>query len=206
MTKTINPTLCGTLAILLLATPILRAQQVDTVKPEADKAKKAVLPQAPVPAQIVTGKKVFVAYGGGESNFRPGGYSGDVDRTYDQFYAALKSWGHYELVSAPAEAELVFEVSFVNPLIGTRVSSGGGTTAVNSESQRDPQLKLVIIDLKTHVVLWALTQHVEFGWRQESRDKNFDQAMAALVNDVARLAGTPPAFAAAAKKTEGDTN
>ena len=32
--------------------------------------------------------------------------------TYNEFYAAMKSWGRYELVSSPADADMVFEIRF----------------------------------------------------------------------------------------------
>src|SRR5207302_11068504 len=83
------------LAIAWVAVPNLRAQN-----------KKELFP-APLPSQIYTSKKVFVSNGGDETL---GDYSGGPDRAYNQLYAALKGWGPYEPVSAPADAELVFEI------------------------------------------------------------------------------------------------
>ena len=49
---------------------------------------------APIPTQIQLAKKVFIANGGGDD---PGIdepiFSGGVDRSYSQFYAAMKSAG-----------------------------------------------------------------------------------------------------------------
>lgn len=39
--------------------------------------------------------------GGDESLFVWPQYSGGPDRLYNEFYAAMKSWGRYELVSTP---------------------------------------------------------------------------------------------------------
>jgi hypothetical protein len=87
--------------------------------------KTAASGTAPLPAQILTAKKVFISYAGGESNSRLAGYSGVTDRTYNQFYASLKTWGHYDLVPTPAEAELVFEISFTNSISrGKRLGRG----------------------------------------------------------------------------------
>jgi hypothetical protein len=170
--------------------------------------KTAASGTAPLPAQILTAKKVFVSYAGGESNSRLAGYSGGTDRTYNQFYASLKTWGHYDLVPTPAEAELVFEISFTNPLVGASVWGGATTNGtsggVSSTSYTDPQLRVTILDLKTRIVLWALVEHVEFARLQGNRDKNFDQAMVALINDIAKLAGRPPALAATARKNDRD--
>ncbi len=76
---------------------------------------KALLPTA-----IQTAKRVFLGNAGVDgtslSAFRK---SGDVSQPYDWFYAALKNWGRYELVGSPADADLVFEISFAAPLVGT---------------------------------------------------------------------------------------
>jgi hypothetical protein len=163
------------LAIAWVAVSSLRAQ-----------TQKELLP-APVPAQIFTARKIFVSNAGGDSL---GDYSGGPDRAYNQLYAALKGWGRYELVSAPADAQLVFEISFAIPILGENVS-GGGNTPVSSKAVKDPQFRLAIVDLKTHVLLWTFAEHVQSALLQGNRDKNFDQAMAALVNDIRNVAGQP---------------
>ncbi|MGZ4829796.1 MAG: hypothetical protein ACXV8X_09040 [Candidatus Angelobacter sp.] len=183
---------CAILIFAALSAPFLRAQQ-----DQGDKTISAAPSSAPVPAQILSAKKVFIAYGGGETNFEAGGYSGNVTRTYDQFYAALKGWGHYELVSDPADAELVFEISFAHPLVAQGPYGG-------SSSRTDPQFKVAIADARTRILLWTLTEHIELALMQENRDKNFDQAMVGLVNDVAVLAGQPPVVAIKKKKNDDD--
>jgi hypothetical protein len=112
------------------------------------------------------------------------------DRAYDKLYAVLKGWGRYELVAAPGDAELVFEISFAMPTVAEDVSGGNGFT-VSSRPVKDPQFRLAIVDLKTHVLLWTFTEHVQPAGLQMNRDKNFDQALTALVNDVRNVAGQP---------------
>jgi hypothetical protein len=172
------------LAIAWVAVSSLRAQ-----------TQKELLP-APVPAQIFTARKIFVSNAGGDSL---GDYSGGPDRAYNQLYAALKGWGRYELVSAPADAQLVFEISFAIPILGENVS-GGGNTPVSSKAVKDPQFRLAIVDLKTHVLLWTFTERVQSALLQGNRDKNFDQAMAALVNDIRNVAGQPAPAASGTSK------
>jgi hypothetical protein len=77
--------------------------------------KSTPVPSAPVPAQILSAKKVFIANGGGdESRFESPQYTGGPDRLCNEFYAAMKSWGRYELVSSPAQADLIFEISLTH--------------------------------------------------------------------------------------------
>ena len=128
---------------------------------------------APLPAQIISAKKVFIANAWQESNPNAAGYSGGIDRTYNQFYSAMKSWGRYEIVDSPADCDLVFEIRF-------------------SESPAvEPKFRLKILDPKTHIALWAFTEHVELGGLQGHRDKNFDQALGKVVDDVKNLVTQP---------------
>lgn len=76
-------------AILALQAIVLVAQTPKTTPP------------APVPRQILAAKKVFVVNAGGDELFDDPKFGG-VDRTYNQFYAAMKAWGRYELVETPA--------------------------------------------------------------------------------------------------------
>lgn len=144
-----------TSAIALLTVPIAEAKKAPEPAP------------APIPTPILTGKKVFISYM--ESDADPGA----PNLTYNEFYALMKSWGKYELVPAPADADLVFEIRFVSGI-------------------SDSQLRMSITDPKTHVVLWPFIQHVQPSSRETARRKSFDEAMADLVDDVRKLT-TPPA-------------
>jgi len=151
---------------------------------------------SPLPRQIFTARKVFVSNAGDETL---GDFSGGPDRAYNQLYRALKSWGRFELVSAPADAELVFEISFASRLWGEDISGGGGAP-VSNRTFRDAQLRLTIVDLKTRVLLWTYIEHVQPALLQGNRDKNFDLAMAALVNDIKNVAGQPATAAGGSSK------
>ena len=136
-------------AITLVAVPIAAAQLAGDP------------PAAPIPIQILTGKKLFISNGDGDEFFNV------PNLTYNELYAAMKSGGKYELVSAPADADLVFEVRFVN----------GGY----------PQLRCVILDPKTHVVLWHIMVAVQPWAREATGRKNFDQGMVTLVEELKML-------------------
>lgn len=133
-------------------------------------------PSAPVPSQLVSAKKIFISNAGGDidSNTRQlGKFPGLPIRPYNDFYAAMKSWGRYELVSAPTDADLVFEISFsVAPLAGNGA---------------DAKFHLVILDPKTHVTLWAFTEYIESAILAGNREKNFEQGMAGIVADAKSL-------------------
>jgi hypothetical protein len=159
MSRTGEMTLC--FVLLFSALPIIsRAQQID------DR-----VPPAPIPGQILTGKKVFIANAGIDSGIFAGyiaSHTGSPNGFYDQFYLAVKSWGRYEPVPAPADADLVIEIS------------------MNREPGfSDPHFLLRIFDRPTNVLLWSFLEQVGAGsGRQASRIKEWNNALNKLVSDV----------------------
>jgi len=141
------------LAATLLSIPALNAKQ----QPNDVRA-------APLPAQIATAKRVFISYAGGIPEMPP---QGDV--AYNQFYAAIKGWGRYELLAAPADADLVLEITVMY--------------GVGRECYSHPLLRLVILDPKTHIVVWAFTE----GVHGDLRHYDFDGAITKIVDDIKSL-------------------
>ncbi len=126
---------------------------------------------APIPVQIVAAQKVFIANGGGDkSGYDAAEHSGGPDRAYNEFYAVMKAWGRYELVGSPGEADLVFEIRF---------------TVFQPEHHA-----------KSHEKLWGLTAHARAAALQSNRDKNFEEALGAVVVEMKRIAGPVPAAVA----------
>lgn len=145
---------------------------------------------APAPPQIAAAQKAFISNAGGESFesvIDQTVFNGGPDRPYNQFYASMKEWGRYQIVSSPGDADLVFEISWVLTDTGLRLPVLG-------------QLRLVVIDPKTHVTLWNLTQYVRGAILLGNRDKNFDQAMTIVVNRLKVLANRSPVPANAPSK------
>ena len=141
-------------------------------------------PPAPIPVQILTAKKVFVANGGGdESRDDAERFSGGPDRTYNEFYAAMKTWGRYELVATPANADLIFEIRL------TVVHLQRERILGEDDSMYDSQFRLVIRDVTTREILWGITEHAQSAVLESNRDKNCQQALAAIVAEVKRIAG-----------------
>jgi hypothetical protein len=140
---------------------------------------------APVPAQIASAKSIFIANGPGDNFPAP---DGGPARPYNEFYGAIKTWAKYALVSSPAEADLIFEISFTDSLIGL----GGPSTPACSAST-NPQLMLVIRDPKTRVPLWWFAEGIvvkERVFRTPGKFMDaFEEALAKLVGDVKKLTG-----------------
>src|SRR5229473_2529352 len=85
------------------------ALAIATVSVPGMEAQQGSIPAAaPVPSQISAAKKLFIANAGDESDYfasKTGEVKGGIDRPYNQLYAAMKSWGKYQLVGAPADAD-----------------------------------------------------------------------------------------------------
>jgi hypothetical protein len=138
-------------------------------------------PPAPVPGRILAAKRAFIANAGEDERSTTGPlYDGGPDRAYNGFYAGLKSWGHYELVNDPADADLVLEIQFS---VERPVLKGDTLTS----SDFDPKFRLTIRDPRSSVLLWGFTEHAQWALLQGNRDKNFDLALAKIVGDVQAL-------------------
>lgn len=141
-------------------------------------------PDAPIPAQILSARKVFISNGGADID--PdigllGDFLGLPARPYNQFYASMKAWGRYELVSTPSDADLIFEINF-------GLSRFPGRDAV-------AKFRLRVLDPKTGVLLWPFTEYVQGAFLKGNREKNFAAGMASILADVkwlASLSGTAP--------------
>lgn len=161
---------CG--ALVFLALPVAISAQ-----------KSKALAPAPIPGQVAAAHTIFVANAGGnsfEAVVDQTVFSGGPDRPYNQFYAAVHDSGRYQLVSSPANADLVFEIGWVLSDTGLKLPVLG-------------ELRLTLIDPKTHVTLWRLSEYVRGAILQGNRDKNFDQAMSTILSRLKQLTGTPPA-------------
>lgn len=142
----------------------------------------AAAPAAPVPTAIFAAKTAFVSNAGADSGLFPHPFSGDPDRAYNQFYAALQDWGRYNLVGDPDAADLVLELRLFAP--------NGPTNANKQKGASDPlpMFRLSVIDRKSHYTLWALTESIDPANLQKTHDRNFDVALATLALDLRRLA------------------
>jgi hypothetical protein len=130
---------------------------------------------APVPSQILSAHAVFVSNGGGGNYFNM--FTGGPDRAYNAFYAELHEADRYQLVSVPAQADLIFEIRGIAPAV--------------SDGDTDSQLILSIIDPQTHAVLWTTNANVRAFGTQMRRDRGFDQSVAVLVSKLDQVTGQP---------------
>ena len=126
---------------------------------------------APVPEVLLRAKRAFISYELGDVTAFPKGYSGGPERAYSEFYTEMKQWGRYQLVSDPADAEIIFGVRFVNP------------------PEIAAQIRVGITDARTHVSLWGFVEQVDPAVRKKHRDASFTDSVDLLIGDIKDLVG-----------------
>jgi hypothetical protein len=159
----------GTLLGSLVCSPLLIAQR---------KAAPVNSSAAPVPAPILQGKKAFISFELGDVSSFPSTYSGGPERAYNEFFQGMLSWGRYQLVSDPKDADVIFAIRFVD-----------------SPGLADPQIRVGITDPHGNISLWGFAEEINGAFRKKNRDAAFSATIAQVISDVKTLVAPngPPA-------------
>ncbi|MGA7159095.1 MAG: hypothetical protein WBY53_19775 [Acidobacteriaceae bacterium] len=155
-----------TLTLLLAAAPTLSAQ---TTIP-------ATTQNPPLPAALSTAKKLFLGNAGDQEN-------ADCLRAYDDLYTGLSSLNRFQLVTDPNQADLILELHYEIDL---------GQALVSSNNRSVRQFRVVLIDPHSHAILWTLVERTNYAILQSNRDKNLDETVSALTNDLSLLVSPAP--------------
>jgi hypothetical protein len=147
----------------------------------------------PVPPALAKAKTIFVSNAGADSGlfFEPFAddpgrayiYSGDPDRAYTEFYAALEATGKFKLVSNPEIADLVLEL---------RLAAPQDPVVREGEIYPLPMFRLVVYDGKSHYILWTVTRSIDSAILRKNSDKNFDAALAEVLSHFLQITGKSP--------------
>jgi hypothetical protein len=144
-------------------------------------------PRGPVPTPITTAQKIFIANAGMDAfslqAFEELGLNGTD--AYDSLYNAVKGWGQPQLVSSPADADLVLVMHVTAPLVG----EGGGWKfqSIFANTKWQFQTQLTLYDAKSHFPLWTVTQPVRPANLKGTWRKNIADADAAVAGDLKSL-------------------
>lgn len=173
------------MTILRFVTPILACAAL--LAPVAVIAQAAAPAPGPlpglVPPAIQSAKTIFISNAGADSGLFPEPFSGDPSRGYSELLGILQADKSFQVVSSPAQADLVLELQLTAPNGPTRGSKqlGAGDPV--------PMFRLVVYDRPTHYILWTETQSIEVALLQKTHDRNFDQALNALIAHFLQVAG-----------------
>ncbi len=126
---------------------------------------------APVPPQVTRAKKVFVVNAEGNNDPRIAKYVGGPNGVYNQFYADVKNSGRFEIVASPADADVGLQVTLAN----FEILAGY------------PRFKLSILDPKTNMLLWTVSEPLEGAILAKTARRNVAQSLARLTQDLVAL-------------------
>ena len=128
---------------------------------------------APLPSTLTAAHKLFLGNAGDQEN-------ADCLRAYTEAYQDLQALTRFTLVDDPAQADLILEMHY-------EIALG------QSFGQNAPrQFRVVLIDPRTHVILWSLTERTNYAVRQSNRDKNLDETVDHLIADFSALTQAQP--------------
>jgi len=134
-------------------------------------------PTAPLPAALASAHKLFLGNAGDQQN-------ADCLRVYNDFYAGISNLKRFEQVTDPNQADLVLELHYEINL--------GQAVASNDTNHSVRQFRIVLIDPRSHAILWTLVEATNYAVFQKNRDKNLDETVDALLHDFDLLVSPAP--------------
>jgi hypothetical protein len=161
----------------------------------AQKGKHPPPPPPPPPlaviAKVTASKKIFVSNAGADTYFVhdiPGG----ANVTYDEFYAALKQWGYFELVDSTRQADLIFQIQGTEQLPDVENDGRGVLNKNYSAAFYPPMLNLSILDPSTRDLLYKIVLPAGRGSNIPRGKIAFTQSIDALTAQIKALVAAPP--------------
>ena len=173
-------TLSAVLAFTILINQSARAGTLHRVPTSSQAPQATAPPQAPVPTEIAAARSIFIVNNGADANFPL-----SAQDAYNSVYSALQAWGHYQLVTTPDQADLVFQLSDIAPITGV-YGDRTGAYAINR-----PAFQIEIKNPKTNVTLWTINSPVLIAGRKSTRARELNIAVTNLVSRIKVLADEP---------------
>ena len=83
----------------------------------------------------------------------------------------------------PSSADLVLELHY-------EFSLGAGVNGSGANTPR--QFRVLLLDPKTHIVLWTLVERTNYAALERNRNKNLDEVVGVLATDLDQLLSAKP--------------
>ena len=159
-------------------------------------ARVVVPPPPPAPAaaaKIASAKTVFVSNLGSDEVAAlnlPGGANG----SYDQFYASLQQWGHFQLVGSPKGADLIFEIRSTERMMEDRSNGDNPVVDLNYVTMYPEIILLTIRDPADQILLWSTqVKFLSHANGPKGAKKQFAQAIEGLTTQLKTFVPSVPA-------------
>ncbi len=141
----------------------------------------------PLPSALASAHKIFLGNAGDQQN-------ADCLRVYDDVYTGIANLKRFEQVTDPNQADLILELHYEINL--------GQAVASNDSNRSVRQFRIVLIDPRSHTILWTIVEATNYAVFQKNRDKNLDETVDALVHDFDLLVSPTPIAPANKSKIE----
>lgn len=153
-------------------------------------------PPPAISAQISNAKTVFVS-NLGEDAVAAANLPGGAGACYNTFYASLKQWGHYELVSSPRDADLIFEISATEKAeVDTEILSAGPRPDKYDVTRYPAVITLVAKNAHTSSTLWTTkVGYFDTANTRKTETKQFNEAIEVLTDRLKAMGPAPTAAA-----------
>lgn len=143
------------------------------LSPAGASAQSVRQPAAPLPDAVTSAKTIFVASQGGNSV------------AYDAFCEGMRDWGKYEIVASADEADLIVELSYVQPDKGATPSGENALVSTQSREQRnDSKVMVTFYDSRTNEALWSASEPQKRAKREKNREREAIESVQHLVSDL----------------------
>jgi hypothetical protein len=149
-------------------------------------------PQPPPPdviSRVTAAKKIFVSNAGADTYFAHD-IPGAANVTYNEFYAALKQWGYFQLVASATQADLIFQIQGTEELPDIEHTGTGVKNKDYTSTLYPPMLNLSILD-PSQLLLFKIVIPAGRGSNKAKGAIAFTQSIDALTDRVKALVATP---------------
>jgi len=140
---------------------------------------------APLPAAVGHARKVFLLNGQTTAQYLT--KNGNI-LAFDTLYADMESWGKYELVGSPTDADIVIELQYRPYSRGSRsfgtYNPSANTVQTRSVDQIGADFALVIYDAKSKEQLWSGSDACRAALKIKNQQKEVIRSVGRLVDDL----------------------
>jgi hypothetical protein len=150
-----------------------------------NKLSRKNIPEAPLPAAIVHARKAFLL--NGQTTAQDLTKNGNI-LAFDTLYADVKSWGKYELVDSPKDADIVIELQYRPYSEGSRsfgvYNPSSNTVQTRSVTVAGADFALVIYQATSKEQLWSVSDACGFARLVKNQQKEVIKSIGRLVEGL----------------------
>ena len=143
------------------------------------------IPSAPLPSAVVQAKKAFLLNGQTSSQYLT--KNGNA-LAFDTLYADMRTWGKFDLVDSPANADIVIELQYRPYSAGSRsfgvYNPSSDTVQTHAVDRFGADFALVVYDARSKDQLWTVTDPPGAARTVKNQQKEVIKSIDRLVDRI----------------------